>query len=891
MDARLLATKVRIPPAPHDLIARQQLTAALELGISKHRLTVVSAPAGYGKTTLLADWARSSSQRVAWVALSALENAPDRFLRYFLRAWEAVDPAIGESPPAILLGAMMPDFDAVLAGFVNAAGETPDPLVFVLDDYHLIDDSTIQSALAFLIAHFPAHVHIALAARGEPVLPLARYRARGELFELDVDDLRFGVEEARDFLRMCAGVELDAEAVAALEEQLEGWVAGLQLASLSLRRLGMAGASAVSGRQRYIADYLGEAVLDGVPAGIQQFLLRTSILERLCGSLSDAVSGGAESQQILEALERDGHFLVALDDEREWYRYHRLFGDYLRNELNRRFPEDVAGLHSRAARWYLERDLPDEAFHHAAAAEDVELLIQILDLYQIPRLFAGEFRQVERWLAELRPEWSERYPMLDLAQATYSIVSGSLEAGVACVDRVERRLSRNGASDIEGDLAKIAAFRCAVACFRNELEQAERYAELALRGLPPDDCAYRASTCHALGDTYRRNGRWEEARYCYRKALAFAEELAPLARVGHAAHVEGALADLELARGRLLAAATHWRKALAAAQRQENWGRLPLPMIGWFHIRWAELLYEWNRLPESSGQLDLGLKRAELGGDARTQIAGYVVAARLALTAGEHAAASDYLERARPLLDEASLPDWAARCQRLQAELWLARGNNRSALRWAHEVAGEQASADVPESGIARIAAARVMIATGERGALMDGAEVLRDVRRMAEAHGRVATAIDAAAVESIACWQLGDRPGALVALEQALRMAEPDGYLRTFVDLGLPLARVLQAARDRDVLPDYVRQLLSLFAGAPDRAGGGASDLAEPLTPRELEVLHYLAAGLTNPEIAARLFISPQTVKKHAGSIFAKLGVHNRAAAAARARELQLLG
>ncbi|MGH6915793.1 MAG: tetratricopeptide repeat protein, partial [Geminicoccales bacterium] len=337
--------------------------------------------------------------------------------------------------------------------------------------------------------------------------------------------------------------------IAPLHERLEGWIAGLQLVALSLRQHREGHEDLViSGRHRFIADYLSADVLAGLPEDVRRFLLQTSILERLCGASCDAVTNGDGGQAMLETLEREGLFLVALDDSREWFRYHRLFGDFLRDELRRQAPDQLRELHRRAARWHLDRDLPEDAFRHGVAAEDVETVIHILDLYIGPKLFAGEVRVVEGWLGSAPEAWFRSHPMLGLAQATYLLITGAFDAANGWIDRVERELAGTPGEDRQGQLAKVAMLRCAVACFRNQLDQAEVYADQALRDLPDDDRMYRADTYHALGDTYSRNGRWDEARACLRKTLEFKDD--PASRL-RSAHVYGALADLELRQGRL----------------------------------------------------------------------------------------------------------------------------------------------------------------------------------------------------------------------------------------------------------------------------------------------------------------------------------------------------
>jgi LuxR family transcriptional regulator, maltose regulon positive regulatory protein len=888
MDTVLLATKLRIPPQPYRALRRARLIESIEGGIPHHKLVQLSAPAGYGKTTLLVQWAHASRLPIAWLSIGAEDNDLDRFFRYLLTAWEQVQPGILESPVGLLLSGMSPDSQAVLSAFINVASDVPRQLVFVLDDYHLIEDTSIHQALTFLLDHLPPTLHFVLAGRAEPPLPLARYRARGELLELRAENLRCSPHETADFLTGLMGLELTLDTVAMLHAQLEGWIAGLQLVGLTLQRdLVTADKLLISGKHRFIADYLSQDVLAQLPEASRQFLLQTSILARLCGSLCDAVTRGEDSQEMLEHLERDNVFLVALDDSRGWFRYHQLFADFLQEELKRHHPDQVAQLHRRAARWYLAQNMPEPAFRHAVDGDDVELVIELAEQYVTLKLACGEFKTVERWLASIPEAWYSSHPVLGIAQVAFLLFTGAYDAGARSLDRVEQRLVVAESADRQWQLARVTAVRCFIACFENDLSAAEMFADQGLRDLPEDDLSFRADIYHALGDTYRGNGRWEEARASYLNVLDLT--LTPVFRV-RSAHVFGALADLELRLGRLRGAAAYWHKALSVIQDRATWGRFPLPLIGWVYIRMGEILYEWNELEAVNGHLSEGLERAELGGDVRAMIAAYLLAGRLKLTAGDITAAEEYLERARPLVENAAFPDWTGRFGRLQLECWLAQNRLRAAVDWADELLRGDALAGQAESETAQLAMARVLIVKGDAQSL-DRARAPLEHLMAAEAEGRMSVQIEALALQALAHWRRGEQSGALTALERALRLAEPEGYVRLFADLGLPMARLLQEARSRAVLPEYVDILLAAFVGDLSNPDSSAEILPERLTPREQEVLEQLAAGLTNSEIAAQLVISVETVKKHVGNLCAKLGVSNRTEAAARARELDLLG
>jgi LuxR family transcriptional regulator, maltose regulon positive regulatory protein len=888
MATDILAIKLRIPPEPHHQLRRPSLVEELERNVPLYRVTSVSAPAGYGKTTLLAQWARMSRVPVAWVSLSEDDNDLERLLRSLVTAWAEVHPPIRESEVSVRLGAMAPDIDAVLSAFINVGTEIPDHTVFVLDDVHLMGDGAIHRVMTFLLDHLPPQLHMVLAGRGTVPVPLARYRARGELLEYHADDLRFGVDEARAFLNEVMALELGSDEVATLHTQLEGWPAGLQLAALALRRSSEgARPVTISGRHRFIADYLLDDVLARLPADVHRFLLQTSILDRLSAALCDAVTGRDDSQKMLESLERDNLFIVPLDETRDWYRYHRLFAEVLHQELLRQEPGETAALHRRAARWYLDARSPEPAFQHALAADDDQTGFAIFDRYANVLLNTGQFRILQQWLDQLPSVWRNRYPVFGLAEAGLLLFSGAFAAGLARIDEVEQRLKASASADGPEQQGRVTAVRCFVACMQNDLARAERLADQALRELAGEDLGFRPGIFAALGDTYRRHGRWADANASYLTAMEFTH--APMVRM-QAAHIFGALADLELRQGRLRSAGAYWEQALVAVQDREHWGQLPLPVFGWVELRLGELLYEWNELDRARAHVERGLERAELGGDVPSLLAGSVICARLKLTEGDRTGAAASLERARPYLEPTVFPDWTSRFERCQVDLWLAQDQLRSAVHWADTMLAEGTLEARPESEPARLALARVLILKGDASSLNRASALLDQVREAAEPDGRVGVQIEALTLGALAQQQRGDRVAAMPALEHALRLAEPEGYVRLFVDLGLPMARLLQEARSRDVMPDYVVALLAAFSADPGSAAGGEGTLPEPLSEREHEVLQRLAAGLTNREIADEFYISAETVKKHTGSIYGKLGVHRRTEAVTRARELDLL-
>lgn len=885
----LLTTKLHIPECPPGVVQRPRLSQGLERGVLNHRLTLVSAPAGYGKTTLLADWARTTELPVGWLSLSRDEDEPERFLRYLFSAWLQVQPDLVDSRLGILLGSLSPDRQSALEAFLNSADQLASNQVLLLDDYHVIQDPAVHDAMAFLLDHLPPRLHFVLGARADPPLPLARYRARGQVLGIRVDDLRLNIQEASDFLSRLMGVELSDPEIQSLNDRVEGWAAGLQLAALSLRQGGASpgGESSISGRQSFIADYLKQDVFEQLPRDVQAFLLRTSVLDRLSGPLCDAVTGGERGQEMLERLERENLFVHRLDDERRWFRYHHMFGEYLLAELETRIPEEIPELHRRAAHWYAANRLPEPAFRHAVGGGDVELVIQIIERDMTEKISRGEFKIVGRWLESLPETWYADHPALALARAGFLGATGAFETSARHLDEVERRLVGAEGGEARKLIARVAAIRCAIACAQNDLARAEEFGDRASRELPEDDLFFRELIHLALGDTYRQVGRWEQARERYLEALRLSEGSQVRFQSVHAL---GALADLHLRQGHLGQAAGLWEKALRICQEQKSWGSLPLPVVGWVFVRLAEILYERNKRVEAWDLLSRGLERVELGGDVRGMIAGYLLAARIKLTEGDVESAGEYLERARPLVEPAQFSDWTSRFERFQLELWLAQDKLRAAVHWADEMLQDDTLDARPESEVAQLAMARVLIVKGDSPSLGRAEELLHRLLKVAEEEGRTGVAIEALALQALAAWKVGDLAAALTSLERSLRSAEPEGYVRLFADLGLPMGRLLQQARARSVMPGYVDELLAAFGSNLPGSAPAIEALPEPLTPREQEVLELIASGLTNREIAKHLVISAETVKKHTANINGKLRARNRTQAVARARDLHLL-
>jgi LuxR family maltose regulon positive regulatory protein len=500
-------------------------------------------------------------------------------------------------------------------------------------------------------------------------------------------------------------------------------------------------------------------------------------------------------------------------------------------------------------------------------------------------LHIGQHQLLRRWFDTLPDAWQFQYPIIGLTQALWLGMNGNMAGCLAQVDAVEEAVRNSEREDRGWQLARVTAARCQIACARNDLETAEPLAEQALRGLPESDHHFRANVHQSLGEANRHIGRWHEARKHYHEALALVQDPGYRYR---STHIYGALADVELRQGKLRDAARFWDKALAVIEERKSWGYLPLPLTGWVSIRMAEIQYEWNELDLAAELVERGLERSEVGGVAQSLIVGYLIAGRLRLTQGDVSAAADYVELARPHLENVQLHHWIGRFERLQTEVWLTQDKLRTAVNWSDEMMGDGALPQRPQIELAYLAVARVLVYKGDGAALQQALTLLQRLEQTAAREGRAAVQIEALALQALAHQKRGDEPSAMVAIETALRLAEPEGYVRLFLDLGLSMIRLLQAARDRGVMANYVSRLLAAIDA--DWEEVSERPLPEPMTMRETEILRLIAAGLTNQEIAAQLVISPETVKKHASNIYGKLNVSSRTEAVATARELALL-
>jgi LuxR family maltose regulon positive regulatory protein len=865
----LLTTKLIIPPLRPGLVLRGRLARRLEPAAYR-KLTLVSAPAGFGKTTLLSTWARSQvteggAMRVAWLSLDESDNDPVRFFGYLIAALHGADPHVGLTAQTLLEASQPPAGEAICTSLINDLAASSPLVALVLDDYHLIRSQAIHQWLTFLLEHQPAGLQLIVATREDPALPLTKLRGRGELNEIRQADLQFTADEAAGFLRETMGMDLATSEVAALHRRTEGWIAGLQLAATSLRgRRDVAQAvQSFAGSNRYILDYLMDQVFDQQAAGVQDFLLKTAVLDRLAAPLCDEVTGRDDGAAMLLALEKSNLFLIPLDESRCWFRYHHLFAELLRHRLQVTCTHEFRrSLHTRASAWFETQGQMADAIEHALRGEDWERAARLLRTECGEFSKRGEITTLLRLLRSLPEDLVLGDPKLAHEYSWALILTDQLEAAEHVLAAVEA-----AGSDDPAMPGNVAAARAYIARARGDHEAAVHLSEQALVLLPPESHDTRGIVALNLGIT-----RWFMGQLpACERALAEAAR-ATLASGNQYAHF-AALAfqsRTEAARGRLRAAAAMGRRIVTEGEQ--------LPVAALAHIDLAKVLYEWNDLEGAAAHLEQGLRLAQRNSLSEYQVTGYMLLALVRQLLGDRAAADEARTRTWVVAEQGDTSP-TARLLALAYEILvlLAGGDVRSAA----EVGARLPPADQPEPPptmlLTLLARSRLLLAQGEFGA---AAGLLAARRALAEQAGWTSARIQTTALQALVAPTRDERAA---LLGEALVAAAPEGYVRSFLDGGVPMAGLLRELAVTGRLPDYAQTLLSLIASpAP---GTTPAVLSE----RELEVLRLLAAGHTNREIAQSLYLSVNTVKSHLKNLYAKLEVGDRRQAVTRATHLGL--
>ena len=917
----LLSTKLYLPSPRQELVPRPRLFEKLDKG-ARGRFTLVSAPAGFGKTTLVSEWASLGSVPVAWLSLDEGDNDQVHFLLYFIAALQSVRGNVGETALAVLQSPQPPEIEPLLQGLINEIADFPDdpptvlerssPLpsdeeyagqgfVLVIDDYHFLDTPQIHNAVVFLIEQLPPQMHLVITTREDPPLPLARWRARNQMTEIRASDLRFSEAEAADFLNQIMGLELTADDIAALESRTEGWIAGLHLAALSLQlhpdRIEFI--QSFAGDDRHVADYLIGEVLSRQPEDVQRFLLHSSILERMCGPLCDALmdndeaSGG--SQGILEHLEQANLFIVPLDNKRRWYRYHHLFADLLRARLRGTHPERIPDLHRLASAWYERNDLITEALGHALAAADFEQAARLAASNALPMLMRGEVATVQNWLDALPRQIIRSNPRLCIDQAWVLHLNQRPEAIEPLLQDAERALESVDHAEHASTsswLGEVFALRAWVKRSQGELAEAIELSHEALERLTEEHVFALCLNLVSLAGALRYVGDTAQA-------IQVLTDCIPLCQ--SAGNYLGVMADTyDLAELWVMQGHLHRAKGVLgdALQWATQQGVQQMPATSMVYIKLGDVLREQNDLQAAEDHLSTGIELSE-GRLAIVSGQAYLSMARLKQALGDAATARNALQQAEHAVRGWETPEIVADMAAHRARLCLDQGDLPAAIRWVHS-SGIRSNKELPYlHEFELLTLARVLIAQGstqhDEGTLDEAMELLAQLRQTAGAGERMGLVIEISILQALALSQIPVRgrrqDDALAVLEPALELAEPEGYVRMFVDEGEPMARLLYDAAARGIAPDYAGRLLAAFPDvSPAQPKRPPDDMIEPLSARELEVLSLLAEGLTNQEIAAKLHLSLNTVKVHCSNIYGKLGVNSRMQATAKARSLGIL-
>jgi ATP/maltotriose-dependent transcriptional regulator MalT len=907
----LLATKLHVPQPRPGFLPRPRLLERLAEATALE-LVLVCTPAGFGKTSLLGDWARRRQRPVAWLSLDEGDNDPARFWRHVAAALDRVRPGVAERVAGLLRPPTPPSFEGLVTALINELATQREQVLLVLDDYHLVEAQPVHASLAFLVEHLPPGLRLVLASRADPPLPLARLRARGQLAELRERDLRFTAEEAAALLREAIGPDLPDATVTALLARTEGWAAGLQLAILSLRgQADVAGfLEEFSGSHRYVLDYLTEEVLDRQPDQVRNFLLEASVLERLSGELCDAVTGRTDGQAMLEQVERANLFLVPLDEVRGWWRYHQLFADLLRARLEREQPERLPGLHQAAAAWSEQHGLVDDAVRHAMAAGDTLWTARLLERHLDELLLRGENATVNRWLTALPAELTGARPRLLLTQARLTLVSGRLEAVDGLLDAAERAFAAatdepyepsvgRAASLLVNVPATIAQDRAFLAVVRGDAEQASAFARRALAELDEGEWMLGSIARGHLAMAEWLRGRLPEAE------RALASTIARWRAAGErflAMRLIELLGYVQRGQGRLDAALATYRQALEIAAAP---GRPALPAAGMAYVAMAEVAYQRGELATALEDVTKGIELCRRFVEAPALATGLVTLAWIRQAQGDRAGALEAMDEAGRVGPSPDVTALLNPVPAQRARLLLAQGDIAAAARWTSQRGLDPEDEPSYQREPEHLVLARVLLA---EQAPEQALRLLERLHDLAAGQGRVGSVIEVQALQACALAASGDEQGALTALAGVLRLGGPEGYVRVFVDEGAPMASLLdrlaapgqreQVATTANVPPDYLARLLASFppaaVGTPQLAGravaGPLPGLVEPLSERELEVLALLATGRSNQQIADELVVALDTVKKHVSHILDKLGAANRTQAVARARQLELL-
>ncbi|MFC1905936.1 LuxR C-terminal-related transcriptional regulator [Chloroflexota bacterium] len=871
------------------MISRPKLIQKLNAGLAG-KLTLVSAPAGYGKTTALCEWIRSTKVPVCWISVDAGDNDPARFWAYVIAALQTIEPTAGKAAEKLIKSRQQLPIEAILTSLINDISADDAELIMVLDDYYLIELEAIHKAISFFIDHLPPQLHLVIAGRSDPPLPLANLRAKGLLSELRTADLRFTPQEASDFLKLTTQTELSDNDILQLEERTEGWIASLQMAALSLKgRDDVSGfINSFSGSHRYILDYLTEEVLRRQDEPTRAFLLKTSIVDHLCGPMCDALTKRDDGQKTLEQLDEANLFVQPLDDKRYWYRYHRLFTDLLRNQLIRTYPGDIHSLHFTAAKWYEENGYVQGAMHHAFAMNNYEYAADLIEQSAFNLLTEGKSYALQIWLAKLPKELVQSRPWLCIWGGWSYLMTtaqpGDIEPFLNNVDAKLPEIEQQPSDDTSKIKGYSLTLHAILARRMGDLTRSIELSHQASKYVSEDDQFARSFILLNLTVSYFYNGELEIAR-------SYAEKTMAHARATETIYDDIVctilMAQIESQQGNLAKAKVIFEEAVELGTQPRGY---ILPATCKAFTGLGTIAYEQNDLDDAESYYNKAIELAQQGNEILTVMQSQVMLAWLNQIRGNAQTADALFSKARSLALKSHMSDIEDYIESWKARFAMARGDLDTAQRWATE---QKDALTAPDTLFYNYAYGllstliRICISINKLDGILP---ILENAKVNLDRQGQTGWLTEVLAHESIVLDAMGDTEKALETLEQALHRAEPQSYIRLFVDQGEPMAKLLRLAASRGMHPAYVNKLRSAMHNQEQEQSDKQSQLIDPLSQRELEVLELLDAGKSNQQIADELILSIGTVKKHVYNIYSKLGVERRTQAISHARELGLI-
>ncbi|MGD8403409.1 MAG: LuxR C-terminal-related transcriptional regulator [Anaerolineales bacterium] len=843
------------------LIERLDANLLQENGFGR-RLTLVSAPAGYGKTTLALEWISRIGLPIAWLSLDEADNDPRRFITYLIAAMQQIHGNIGDAAKDMLQSPQPSPDELMLTSLVNEISTVSRPIILVFDDYHVIHTTPIHKQLAFLLEHQPENLHLVITTREDPLLPISRLRARGQVLEIRQGDLRFTVDETAKFLQTVMGLDLSPDEIIALEHRTEGWIAGLQLAALSMRgRADLSGfIQAFTGSSRFILDYLIEEVFEGQSPNVKDFLLKTSILERLTAPLCDAVTEKTASQEMLETLEQANLFIVPLDQSRNWYRYHRLFADLLQHRL-RILSISEKSLHQRASQWYENNDLPSDAIHHSLAGEDWKRAASLISANSNAMLKRGEVLTVIDWFQKLPEEMLLSNPTLCFEYCWPLLLATRYDTAAPLLERVEQV-----AKDIPEFLGEVYAAQAYLARGQGNHERMVERSQQALKLLPKDSIDSRGIVAVNLGLAHWHMGQMQKADEVLAEALEAGQKTS-----NHYAALTALIFQgrVRAVRGQLHQAKEYFERAI----QQGN--DIPINALAYMDL--ATLYYEWNVLDESDMHLQKAIELCQRSQNYEFLVGSLMIQSRLRIAQGNLVGAEHALDQAWNLVHSGKIPTGTA--ERVDvAQAWLLLVKGESLREWS-DMLDERIDCH-PFYRFLGVTKAWTLSTVHARA-------YLAGLSQAAQANDWVYGLVVVRALEAAFAETQGD---ALVFLTEALLLAEGKGFIRSFVEVGKKLIPLLREAIRRGITPEHAERILNVMVEKTQITETGWASLVEPLSERELEVLQLVTEGMSNREIAEELYISIGTAKTHVHNLCGKLGVRNRTEAAMKAKELDMV-